>query len=86
MSKGVTRSKVCFQGREANRVADKIAKEAISLEISAPKLYTVMPIWLKTYVENDLLLLGLGRHQLNSSLPKSKKCNKPPTRGIFDKV
>lgn len=55
MSKGVTRSKVCFQGREANRVADKIAKEAISLEISAPKLYTVMPIWLKTYVENDLV-------------------------------
>ncbi|XP_013607736.1 PREDICTED: uncharacterized protein LOC106314409 [Brassica oleracea var. oleracea] len=55
MSKRVTSSKVIFQGREANRVADRIAKEAISLEISAPKLYTVMPIWLKFYLENDFV-------------------------------
>lgn len=55
IQKGMANSKVTFQCRETNRVADKIAKEAISLEISVPRLYTVLPFWLKSYVEDDLI-------------------------------
>lgn len=47
--------KLAFQYREANRVADRIAKEIISFENNAPRLYTIMPNWVKTYVENDIV-------------------------------
>lgn len=45
--------RVVFKCREGNRVADKVAKEAISLDKNAPKLYSGMPVWIKSLVEED---------------------------------
>lgn len=45
--------KVVFQSREANCVADRIAKEANSFLNYDPKLYSGMPIWINSFVEED---------------------------------
>ncbi|XP_018479012.1 uncharacterized protein LOC108849903 [Raphanus sativus] len=45
--------KVVFKCREGNRVADRVAKEAISLDNNASKLYSVMLVWIKSLVEED---------------------------------
>lgn len=45
--------KVDFQPRDANCVADWIAKKANSFLNYAPKLYSVMPSWVNSFVEED---------------------------------
>lgn len=44
---------VVFQCKEANKVADRIAKEALSTEHNVSILYSILPNWLNLYVEND---------------------------------
>ncbi|CAL9231933.1 unnamed protein product [Arabidopsis halleri] len=45
--------KVVFTFREGNGVADRIAKESLSFENHNPKLYSIMPIWAKPFVDID---------------------------------
>uniref|UniRef100_A0A0D3DA87 RNase H type-1 domain-containing protein n=2 Tax=Brassica oleracea var. oleracea TaxID=109376 RepID=A0A0D3DA87_BRAOL len=42
---------VAFRGRQGNAVADRIAKEALSFENNAHVLFSVMPSWIKAFVE-----------------------------------
>lgn len=44
---------VVFSHREANRVTDRIAKEAISYVNYIPTLFSIVPIWMKSYVKVD---------------------------------
>lgn len=44
---------VVFRCREGNRVADRLAREAISFENNVSVLYSVMPDWIKPHVEAD---------------------------------
>lgn len=45
--------KVEHRLRDCNRVADRIAKEALSTLNYVPKLYLRVPSWLKCTIEND---------------------------------
>lgn len=45
--------KVSYISREGNGVADRVAKESISFENYDPKLYSLMPNWIKHYVLVD---------------------------------
>lgn len=44
-------TKVDFYRREGNRVADKIAREAIFFESYVPKLFSLVTNWVKNIVE-----------------------------------
>ncbi|CAE6102502.1 unnamed protein product [Arabidopsis arenosa] len=45
--------RVEFTFREGNGVADRIAKESLSFENHDPKLYSIMPMWIKPFVDID---------------------------------
>lgn len=42
---------VVFRGRKSNANVDRIAKEAPSFENNAPVLFSIMPSWIKSFVE-----------------------------------
>lgn len=42
-----------FSKRESNKVVDRIAQESLSFKNYVPKLYSIVPIWLKAMVETD---------------------------------
>ncbi|KAG7586300.1 Reverse transcriptase zinc-binding domain [Arabidopsis thaliana x Arabidopsis arenosa] len=46
-----------FSFREANGVADRIAKESLSLRNYDPKLYSIVPSWVKNLVDKDAVLV-----------------------------
>lgn len=46
--------RVEYGPREGNKVADRIAKESSSSMNHVPKLYSVIPMWLKDVVEADM--------------------------------
>ncbi|CAL9232334.1 unnamed protein product [Arabidopsis halleri] len=48
-------SQVTFTYREGNGAADRVAKESLSFENHVPKLYSIVPIWVKPFVELDNL-------------------------------
>ena len=48
-------TKFVFMHRGGNGVADRIAKESLSLENYDPKLYSIVPNWVKSFVELDKL-------------------------------
>lgn len=48
-------TQVVFRCREGNRVADRLAREAISFENNVSVLYSVLPVWIKPLVEVDKL-------------------------------
>ncbi|XP_013662913.2 uncharacterized protein LOC106367640 [Brassica napus] len=43
-----------YYPRESNKAADKIANEAFSLQNHVSKLYSIVPVWLKSVFETDL--------------------------------
>ena len=45
--------KLSFTFREGNGVTDRIAKESLSFQNYDPKLYSVLPDWVKSYVEAE---------------------------------
>ncbi|KAL0795307.1 hypothetical protein Bca101_066684 [Brassica carinata] len=49
--------KVVYKCREGNRVEDRVAKKAYSLDTNASKLYSVMPNWVKPLVDEDKIKL-----------------------------
>jgi hypothetical protein len=44
--------------REGNGVADRIAKESLSFENYDLKLYSIVPIWVKSSVELDCVSIN----------------------------
>ncbi|KAG7583713.1 Reverse transcriptase domain [Arabidopsis suecica] len=44
-----------FTHREGNRVADRIARESLSLLNYVPKLYSIVPSWVKNLVDMDIV-------------------------------
>jgi len=42
-----------FIHRERNRMEDRVAKEALSIENHVPRLYSVRSLWVKACVEID---------------------------------
>lgn len=46
--------KFVFSSREGNKAADRVARESSSLENYDPKVYSIMPNWLKSIVELDM--------------------------------
>ncbi|KAL9813407.1 putative ribonuclease H domain, reverse transcriptase zinc-binding domain-containing protein [Arabidopsis thaliana] len=46
-------TKFVFTNRGGNGVVDRIAKESLSLENYDPQLYSIMPNWVKSFVEYD---------------------------------
>ncbi|CAA0362743.1 unnamed protein product [Arabidopsis thaliana] len=48
-------TKFVFMHRGGNGVADRIAKESLSLENYDPKLYSIVPNWVKSFMELDKL-------------------------------
>ncbi|CAA7041153.1 unnamed protein product [Microthlaspi erraticum] len=48
-----------FQSREGNGVADRVAKEALSFMIDAPKIYSIVPDWVKSQIDVDNQLYSL---------------------------
>lgn len=47
---------VMYQQRGGNMAADGIAKEIFSFENNVPRLYSIVSIWLSSFVEVDKLL------------------------------
>ncbi|XP_056859988.1 uncharacterized protein LOC130508476 [Raphanus sativus] len=45
-----------FYPRSGNKVADRIARETTTLASFVPKLYSVVPVWLSSFVEVDKIL------------------------------
>ncbi|CAL9229643.1 unnamed protein product [Arabidopsis halleri] len=45
--------KFVYSQRGGNEVADRIAKESLSFMNYDPKLYSIVPSWLKSHVERD---------------------------------
>lgn len=45
---------VVFSAREWNRVADKIAQESLSFQNHDPRLFSIVPVWLKTHMDAEL--------------------------------
>lgn len=43
-----------FYPRGGNKAADRIGKETITFVYSVPKLYYVVPLWLKFQVGSDM--------------------------------
>ena len=52
--------KVEFFSRDGNKTADRIAKEVFSLLNHVPKLYSMVPSWLKPVLEADMPSVGLN--------------------------
>ncbi|VVA97379.1 unnamed protein product [Arabis nemorensis] len=44
---------ITFYSREGNKAANRIAKEAISMENNAHRLYSLAPSWLNACIEAD---------------------------------
>ena len=53
-------AKVVFTRREGNCVADRIARESLSLLNYVPKLYSILPSWVKDQVYSDSVVLCIG--------------------------
>lgn len=49
---------VVFYPRGGNKAADRIAKESLTFVSSVPKLYSVLPLWLKYQVRSDIEVYG----------------------------
>ncbi|XP_013728276.1 uncharacterized protein LOC106431981 [Brassica napus] len=45
--------RVIFKSRQANEVADRVAKEASTYGSNSSVLFSIMPSWIKSYVEAD---------------------------------
>lgn len=45
---------VRFSSRGRNKAADRIVKESITFLSSIPKLYSIVPVWLKFQVSSDI--------------------------------
>lgn len=54
----IPHAEVRFFPRGGNKVAYRIAKETITFVPNVPKLYSVVPKWLKFQVESDRMLYG----------------------------
>ncbi|XP_018462888.2 uncharacterized protein LOC108834019 [Raphanus sativus] len=50
--------KIEYSTRDSNKTADRIAKEALSFMNYVPKLYSIVPQWLKVVIEADMPSLG----------------------------
>lgn len=50
-------SEVRFYNRRGNEVADRIAKETTTFTSIVPKLYSIVPKWLVSYVEAEKLFV-----------------------------
>lgn len=46
--------KFMFSHRGGNKVADRIARESLGFQNHDTRLYSIVPLWLKPTVENDL--------------------------------
>ena len=42
-----------YYPRGGNKAADRVAKESITFVSSIPKLYSIVPVWLKYQVGSD---------------------------------
>ena len=49
--------KLEYYPRESNKAADRIANETFSLQNHVPKLYSIVPVWLKSVFETDLSIV-----------------------------
>ena len=45
--------RVIFKSKQTNEVADRIAKEAFTYGSNSSVLFSIMPSWIKSYVEAD---------------------------------
>lgn len=45
--------KLVFSAREGNRVADRLAQVALSFQNHDPRLYSIVPMWLKPIVDAE---------------------------------
>ncbi|XP_013589105.1 PREDICTED: putative tRNA (cytidine(32)/guanosine(34)-2'-O)-methyltransferase [Brassica oleracea var. oleracea] len=73
----IPHAEVRFFPRGGNKVAYRIAKETITFVPNVPKLYSVVPKWLKFQVESDRMLYGEQPTKKSDSSSYSSKTIPP---------